>query len=806
MRALFAVPMALLILGGGWWVSEEPSRLGPVFDFLDDQVKNPDLDAPVVQMQADERWLVVVVDFTNAPETGFRNVERANLILTGTNGADDFISQTTGGASTLSVTIQPDVYHASYPDSRWGADTGGIRDSGEEGTDGPAGLAASVIKNALVGVDLTPYDLNSDGWVDRFLILHTGEAQEDAGGSGKIWSHFGPLKETVEVGDYKFDHYTITGFDSGLGTIAHEMLHQMGALDLYDVHGQGTGEDWNGVGDWDVMASGNWNGVSGNSPALPTLATMDLIGVNRATEIAMSATTPQSQSYQLEPISDGGQGLVIEISPTERVWMSYRGDTGFDSELPGHGLLVTVQDSSVGNAEQNLVNTQPDNAWLYVLEADGNGGLLDGSSEGEAGDLFGEGDLFGAEGRIIYDHHGRKVHWTAEVTNVDADSLTLNLTSQGSPTFSVLPPHGPIQILPSETISVEWTSSVGCTPAVDLFSSDGRSVTGLSGGGLLTAGDSSSRQILWDSVGSAGTSGRLIGNATCGGGEAVALDIDFFVIGQRLTSGTHNADIPYEGNSFIEVPLEFEGSGRRLYDVRIEGPLERITTTADSQTLTDGSIVNISIDPNGLLSPGMLASGDIILRDQDGLEQSITVVLTAEQFEQGGEIIRFFSDPSNIIMVMAGMLALSVLLGISGKKGSGMSRIRNAAKRKVNIEKLPRATGESYSPTGGPSRPSGPRGEYTESNVTPSNLKVDVSQDERVEMRPSNLRPDGGVKPNQTAGGGQGVDQMRQASLDPTVGVGQGRPSGGDGGAGGANRKSSAGFSDPNAIPDLEDP
>jgi len=60
-------------------------------------------------------------------------------------------------------------------------------------------------------------------------------------------------------------------------------------------------------------------------------------------------------------------------------------------------------------------------------------------------------------------------------------------------------------------------------------------------------------------------------------------------------------------------------------------------------------------------------------------------------------------------------------------------------------------------------------------------------------MRPSNLRPDGGVKPNQTAGGGQGVDQMRQASLDPTVGVGQGR-------------KSSTGFSDPNSIPDLEDP
>ena len=756
MRARYAVPVALLILAGGWWISEEPSRLGPVFEFLDDQIQKPELDAPVVQMQVDERWLVVVVDFTNAPETGFRNVERANTLLMGTNGADDYISELTGGVSTLTVTVQPDVYHASYPDSHWGADTGGVRDTGAEGSDGPAGLAASVIKNALVGVDLAPYDLNSDGWVDRFLILHTGEAQEDAGGSNKIWSHFGPLMETVEVGDYKFDHYTITGFDSGLGTITHEMLHQMGALDLYDVHGEGTGEDWNGVGDWDIMASGNWNGVNGNSPALPTLATMELIGVNRATEIEMSATTPQVQSYQIEPISNGGQGLVIQISPSERVWMSFRGDVGFDSELPGHGLLVTVQDTSVGNAEQNLVNTHPDNAWLYVLEADGDGGLLDGSDEGEAGDVFGEGDLFGAEGRIIFDHHGRKVQWTAEVTDVQSRSLSLTITSAGAPTFAVLPLHGPIQLLPEEKVTMEWTTSVGCTPEVDLFSSDGRTVTGLSDATPLSAGESSTREILWDTVGSAGTSGRLIGNASCGDGAKMALDIDFFVIGLRLTSDTYNSDIPYEGLSYIEVPLEFDGLGNREYEVRLDGPLERISTTSGTQTLSDGSVVNLSVDPDGLLVPGMLASGQIILRDADGLEQSMTVILTAEQFEQGGEIVRFFSDPSNIILVMAGMLALSVLLGISGEKKSRISRMRDAARRKVNIDKMPKVEGEKYSPPGGPSRPSGPSGEYTVSGVTPSNLKEDVSQDSRVEMRPAGPQP-------------------------------------------------SSGFSDPNAIPDLDD-
>jgi hypothetical protein len=155
----------------------------------------------------------------------------------------------------------------------------------------------------------------------------------------------------------------------------------------------------------------------------------------------------------------------------------------------------------------------------------------------------------------------------------------------------------------------------------------------------------------------------------------------------------------------------------------------------------------------------MLASGQIILRDADGLEQSMTVILTAEQFEQGGEIVRFFSDPSNIILVMAGMLALSVLLGISGEKKSRISRMRDAARRKVK--------GETYSPAGGQSRPSGPSGEYTVSGVTPSNLTEDVSQDSRVEMRPAGPQPSGGVQPT---------------SSQP-----------------------SSGFSDPNAIPDLDD-
>ena len=684
MRPLIAIPIAAMILVGGWYLSDDPSRLGPVFDFLDEYTEGDQGSAPIVPMQDDERWLVVVVDFPNAPENGFRNVEKAELIMTGTKGADDYISQTTGGKTTLSVTILSNVYHAQKNDAYWGEDESDVRDVGAEGSDGPAGLAKSVIENSLNGVNLSHFDLNSDGWVDRFLILHTASVQEDSGGTSSIWSHYGPLKEMVEVGGYKFDHYTIAGFDSGFGTIMHEMLHQMGALDLYDVHGHGTGQDWNGLGDWDIMASGNWNGVNGKTPALPSLATLDLIGVNRATEVSITSTVSESQEYILTPLSDGGTGLYIQISPTERVWMSYRGDFGFDRELPNHGLLVTIQDTAVGDFDQNLVNTNPEIPWLYVHEADGDSGLLSGNDEGDPGDVFTEGGKFGSEGRMIFDHHGRKVYWTIEVMDIGPNSIRLNLSSYGAPSFTILPPHQPLQLLQNDDLIIQVNSTTSCTLESNLTSSDGRNVS-IINNGLITPGITHSVTLRWDSYGIIGGESILHGEFNCGDSEPQIVSIKFYNIGLRLDSESFSNDIPYSSNTIIHFPLEFYGEGEQIWEVRFEGPIDRIASTETNQNLGDGSIVNITIEPNDLLVPGMVARGELVLRDSQGLEQRCELVLTAEKFEQGGEIVRFFSEPSNVILTMSGLLSLSVLLGMNFRSSGKGNKAING--RFSNIKK-----------------------------------------------------------------------------------------------------------------------
>lgn len=685
MRPWLAIPLAAMVLFAGWYVSEDPTRIGPFFDFLDDYTNQVENEAPPVKMQGNENWLVVVVDFPNAPETGFRNIEKAETILTGVNGADDYISQLTAGQTTLNVTIVPTVYHAQKEDSYWGEDDGNVRDVGASGSNGPAGLAESVIKNSLSGIDLSPFDLDSDGWIDRFLLIHTADVQEDGGGSGAIWSHYGPLTQSLEINEFKFDHYTIAGFDSGFGTIMHEMLHQMGALDLYDVHGHGTGEDWNGLGDWDVMASGNWNGPNGRTPALPSLATMELIGVDRATEISL-APTGDSQTYELTPLSDDGQGIFIQISPSERVWMAYRGDLGFDRKLPGHGLLVTIQDSSVGDLEQNLVNTNRNVPWLYVLEADGDSGLLSGNDEGSSGDVFKSGEKFGAEGQIIVDHFGRQVDWTVEIFSLNETALSLSISTPGTPTFEVYAPHQPIQLLTSEDMQLVVNSTNSCMLEANLVSSDGRNVSLVENSALTPP--TSARTIRWDGMATAGSEARITGEFTCGTSPAQSVDIIYHTIGLRLTSESFSNDIPVEGGSSLEVPLEFTGHGQQTWEVRLEGPLSRIATTQTQQNLGDGARVNLSIDPNGLLVPGMVARGDLVLRDSQGLEQSVEIILTAEQFEQSGEVIRFLSEPSNLIMVMAGLFAFSILLGMRTKE-SQLSKIKKAGKKKASQNMAP---------------------------------------------------------------------------------------------------------------------
>ena len=110
------------------------------------------------------------------------------------------------------------------------------------------------------------------------------------------------------------EHYTMASLQtgsSGVGTMLHEMLHQMGAADLYPVHDESTFQAWKGPGDWDIMASGNWNG-GGRWPALPTGASLELIGAPQIQE--MDLQWPEGASAPCIGPSVVMDGLAEELS------------------------------------------------------------------------------------------------------------------------------------------------------------------------------------------------------------------------------------------------------------------------------------------------------------------------------------------------------------------------------------------------------------------------------------------------------------------------------------------------------------
>ena len=94
----------------------------------------------------------------------------------------------------------------------------------------------------------------------------------------------------------------------------------------------------------------------------------------------------------------------IPITEGEYVWIEYRGDNSYDDELPGSGVLVSYQDTTVSGYDDNELNVNNKRPYLKIIEADGNDELLTGSNEGQASDIFINGTKFGSEGILSLIH------------------------------------------------------------------------------------------------------------------------------------------------------------------------------------------------------------------------------------------------------------------------------------------------------------------------------------------------------------------------------------------------------------------
>ena len=634
-------------------------------DVIDDwlsntiQTQNSSNEEILVGIQENENWLIIPVSFQG---DNF-DLDKAQSILESDGPASSYIGQISAEQSILNVTILDEVWISNYNVNFWGEDSESGRDSGSDGA-GVDNLVENAVKDLLSGRDLSPWDFDNNGIVDRLLILHSADPQEISGGSSSIWSHMSGLDNPVKIGKWSINHYTIASTKSGVGTIVHEMLHQMGAFDLYDVHSSLPTSNWNGIGVWGIMASGNWNG-NGNTPALPSSSTLELIGIERGILVDPN----YGGNFTLSPISDGGNYLNLIIGPGENIKITNRGNYGFDSSLPGHGILVEHQDTNNGDTGSNLVNTDSKNAWLKIIEADGDDALIRNKDSGSGGDVFTDGDIFGntdtSNGMIIYDNRGRLVSWSASVEYLGNDDYLISITPIiNTDKINIITPRQPVELLNQESLFVEVVNSEVCDFKIQIQTHNGNVINQTVE--KLPTGVISVPVMKIDET--YPLSGNIIGTMGCDSNFR-QIDLRWHNVGHRIISDSFFLMIDHDkGNTYSILP-EYDGDSSRFYNIEIQGAASRIANLEQSQTIIPGDEIEVSVNPDGLLLPGMIARGELVLVDNFGIELRIPVTFEAKSTLNSNVIFSWLAEPGNGLFMISILLAISIISGgSSGKK------------------------------------------------------------------------------------------------------------------------------------------
>ena len=258
---------------------------------------------------------------------------------------------------------------------------------------------ACVIADTLLDVDFTQYDNDNDDIVDFVYVIYAGYGEADGGGANTIWPHSYQLSaagaycrlDGVRVDLYacgnEIDYYTKK--HTGIGTFCHEFSHVLGLPDLYTTEGQ----THKTLEEWSILDYGPYNN-DGNTP--PAYSAYE--------RFFMGWLTPEvivdSANIRLEELNSSQRALLISTEDkhnligndpksTRFYLLENRQQQGWDTYLPGHGLMLTYVQYNATRWQENTVNNTSRSMGVDLIEADGKTPNSSGTGYlGKATDLF----------------------------------------------------------------------------------------------------------------------------------------------------------------------------------------------------------------------------------------------------------------------------------------------------------------------------------------------------------------------------------------------------------------------------------
>lgn len=214
------------------------------------------------------------------------------------------------------------------------------------------------------GINFSKYDWNGDGEVDQVFVLYAGHGEASYKDANTVWPHMFYLSASdygkpLSLNGVTVDTYACSselngdGNLDGIGTFCHEFSHCMGFPDLYDTSSDGG---WFGMGDFDLMCSGSYNGDS-KCPA--GYSAYEKAECGWLTLKDMTNIEQETSIVGVQPMSADGDAYIIKNKGHEDEYyiLENRQKTGWDSYLPASGLMITHVDYDADIWDWNMPNT-----------------------------------------------------------------------------------------------------------------------------------------------------------------------------------------------------------------------------------------------------------------------------------------------------------------------------------------------------------------------------------------------------------------------------------------------------------------
>lgn len=261
-------------------------------------------------------------------------------------------------------------------------------------------LAEDVIASIDKEVDFSEYDGNNDGIVDGVFIIYAGK-KSDANNPYRIYPHQWSINAQKRDGKAISNYTVLPEYrnhpgNTTIGQFCHEFGHMIGAIDLYDLDGltyqSYDGERSYGIGKWSVMAYGTYGTreVYGDSPSHFDAWHKIKFGWIKPIEITQNIgsisipaiETSEGQIYKYSPKNNSKEYFLIEN----------RQKIGFDSSIPGEGLIIYHIDESMSS--NNYAWYPEKNTSLHylvsIVQSDGKWDLEKCKNLGDKGDPYSE--------------------------------------------------------------------------------------------------------------------------------------------------------------------------------------------------------------------------------------------------------------------------------------------------------------------------------------------------------------------------------------------------------------------------------